>query len=497
MVTDMCIGDVVLIPKLMGSDYESHFKKIFSRKGMTAKESLAFQKKLEDLLENNPDKEGLVDEVCFLKQASSDALNRQLNGKGISWFQVGILSLLLAFFLSFSLTNKVEAAPGEDTAFYAEVLGYFQQLMQWIQVFQGAIATLNGGLEYLIKQSDNNMTALLDLETENYNKVQVAQGTIAEKAMTQMEEQRKAWSMLGNTTGSSVCVGDAAYGGILSLRDDDYEWVDNYNDMVVDNNVSNNARNRASDNGRILAGISEIIDNPDASDSQKELAKQAVSISTKGKRVLPGSEAEISAKTALTLYSGSPAALPKGAHKQLAASEFGSEVLGAIAARLIRRDTAIRSASSEVARSVASKELYDAIYSNAESLTISPSSDTEESVQENKRNVMMGRMIVTYLKTNFSEEAISSNDALQMLTDIRLTPQYSEFIRSSGPVATPLVRDVIHNQIIALQQRSRLIELQEKTLSVLSSLLLEVQDDPARVQALAEQRKNALGGRTQ
>lgn len=495
MNSDKCLLEVKLLPRLLGGRYLRYINMIYSKKGISPKKFSAIRSDLSSLLTTVKAEEEILErEIGIIESLLVDAMRRYSETQTGNLLSKVIFSVLLIAILAVSVNRTVVANTSPQAElWYESALAYVQTFYQWIEVVNGAMQTINGGIQYMIKQADNNASAQFDLLTENYNKSQIARGTIAEKTLSYMEDQRKAWNRLANTSGSSVCIGDSAYGGYMGLRILDYEWADEIGDSEIEKSMLNGSQSLTSDNGKTVAALSATLSSSSASDRDRYLAKRSLSVVPDGNTVPAGGEEEESAKIAIDIYTGTPANLPQGSFKTLSRSEQGREHLGTIGARVARRDTAVKAVASETARTIGDSDIYNMILGNAENMIEAPSKSGDESAQHNERNAMLGRIVVSYLKEHYPDGVMSSNDTLTFMADLRLTSEYSEFIRSSGPAPTPLIRDVIHNQIVAMTQRSRQIELQEKSLAVLSSILLEIQDDPERIRELASQRSAALG----
>jgi hypothetical protein len=494
MISNADVLKLKIIPELLGEKYQNLINLIYSQRGVSPKKFTLIRNQLKDLVVNNNDEETVIKEVEIIELLLANSLQRYSDTKPTSLFIKTALALIVIIFLATSVIKPVVAQTSPQAElWYESALGYVQTFYQWIEVINGAMKTINGGIQYMIKQADNNATAMLDLQAENYNKSQVARGTIAEKTLTYMESQRKAWNRLGNTSGGSVCIGDSAYGGYMGLRILDAEWADEVGMDAQKRELLNGSKSQTSSNGKKVAQLSGILDSSNSTVDEKNLAKRSLTVIPDGKTIVKGSKEEASAKTAIELFTGTPPTLGKGSFKALAKSEMGKEYLGGSVTRHVRRDTAVKSVVAETARNVGDSDTYDMVLSNAEAMLEPPEKTGDEPSQYNERNAMLARSVVNYMKGNFPDGVMSSNDTLKFMTDLRMSSEYSEFIRSSGPVPTPLIRDVIHNQIVGMAQRARQIEIQERSLSILSSILLEIQDDPERVRELASQRRRALG----
>jgi hypothetical protein len=413
-----------------------------------------------------------------------------------------VIAVLFISIISFFVMNMprvlANANPAEDKAFYMEMLSYMKTAAEWASVVGDGITAINTNLNAVSDVMSNGLNSLFDMENEKYNNLQVTTGTGLEAVKSTIERFAMLGNELANGPGSSACVADAFDGGLAAIL-----WgrttITNGDSITTSGAFNgfdngNPALNSVSSGNDVLEDIKKI------KEGDNSLADSFNGSPIQGGFVTGSKEEEIRDKQ----YNRTiiqPSKIVAGNHDKFE-NVTGKEFTSDITARNLRRSSASGAILWLKEGERADPGVYTLLEKTLKDIQTDTTSDSSPDDYTSQQATVFNTRLAAFAKEGERQlklekfggdnKAMSLYEMMDYRVSTKSSSAYSEFVRSSGPSPTPLLREVIDNQIIMMMFAGEQLKLERLKLKVLAATLLDQQDDPRTVSDLQKLRSRAL-----
>jgi hypothetical protein len=405
---------------------------------------------------------------------------------------------VIAFFVMNMPRVLANANPAEDKAFYMEMLGYMKTAAEWASVVSSGIEAINKNLGAVSDVMNNGLNSLFDMENEKYNNLQVTTGTGLEAVKSTIERYANLGNELANGPGSSACVADAFDGGLAALL---WGRTNITNGETKDNSSAfNGFDNGDPDQNAVDSGESVLEDINNIKEGDESL-KDSFNGSPIQGGFVTGSKDEENRDKQYNRIIIQPSKLVGGNHAKLE-NIRGKEYTSDMTARNLRRSSASGAILFLKEGERAKPEVYKLLEKTLTDIQTDTTGNTPPEDYTNTQATVFNTRLAAFAEKG--EELLKSDEyggdnkamSLYEMMDYRVAHKsssaYAEFVRSSGPSPTPLLREVIDNQVVMMMFAGEQLKLDRLRLQVLAATLLDQQDNPQTVSDLQIIRQRAI-----
>lgn len=389
-------------------------------------------------------------EAAF-KMLDESAIRRaRLSNSSNSYVKKMIAAIVLILVISFSFSSPLMAntSPAAEK-WYVTATAYVKSALEWMNTIQQGFQTLTKGIEYMTKVMDNQLGAMFDLQTEQYNKEMSARGTATESILTQMENQQKAWARLSSRPGSNVCVDGALYGGWLGLRQEMGKTT------IDDSDEAPVQIPEVTETGPVVAPLNVVAD---IEITKARLRNRTATNNIKQRNAL----LRVSALADAT----------EAANDAIQWNHDSSRLQSDIKAGANGR-----AAGPDLSR-LLTKRLNDVLED--------PSPTGGKAAVSDNRLKVLASSSLELMKQQGWDESMSVDDYFEFLVMRYMTPGYGEFLNSGGPGVEPLLREIVGTNVSVLQLLLENLKVNKKMLEIEARNVMAESVLPDRQKAVRE-----------
>lgn len=353
----------------------------------------------------------------------------------------------------------------------------------FIKELKGIVDLMNG-LNTINQAFVNGISGLLQFEAEQDAKKIATHVTVGERISDSIKESLQVQNEIGSKAQAGTCSVDSLAAVEKTLKESVKKEVEFQEEEAINEGLTGEKgsgkklaekiiENIVVDGGGALSSTS-VFDRPAAS-TQEAIEKQLLSVRN------------------ITIE---PDNLIGGDLTKIAMTPAGRKYIAAKTKRIARRSVATNVVNKQAASnrtSAKSLEFLKKRFSEVGVLPAASGSSEAESLQSDGKMVAYAEALNKDLKKLVGDKGgVSLEDTIRFQVDAKNIASYFEFIRSTGFVSAPLLREMIDHSSLSLKLQHYAYEEQKKTNALLSILLLEKMDDPQSVENLNAMYKEVI-----
>ncbi len=385
---------------------------------------------------------------------------------------------------SYALMARFEAWVAQYTV---DAKSRYAQIIETINNIQGLFNALNAVNNAIIGGFDS----LLSFTNENKQKDLVANMTAADQQMRLAQQNERIKAQQGSKAASGACVNDAS-----SIVDEKLKTtVSEAGKVVSDKRVGAKISDRDGDKGVEVNAIDRTAELAVDVSRANVAAFNAGSLSAAP--IKTGDEDLKNAQKAFSKVVAEPVDVIYGDLSRVASTASGKAYVATAATRIARRSVAEASLARITQSNVRDPNAFAYLEKNLKNLIrdtppsmYNQDGEPVESVIDQRLKGHAEKLLEQLLDMAGSDKGISAVESLDFQVLSKSNSSFYEFVRSSGFSPSPLIREVIEQNSIMLKLMLEISKAGRETNAILSTLLMEVQDSPDRVERLNRLKRN-------
>lgn len=437
-------------------------------------------------------------EPASAKAGSKDEINRAMKRREL--IGGGAMAAALVAGIGGMVVSQKAQAFGADPGTAALATRFEAWTAQWVvdakskyaQIIEqiNNIQSLFNALNTVNNAIIGGFDSLLSFTNENKMKDLVANMTAADQQMRMMQQNERIKAQQGSKSASGACVNDSA-----SIVDDKLKAsVVQAGSVVSAKRVEDKIFNRPGDPGVEINHVnrsSEII-----IDMQQ---KNVDAFNAGGLSAAPIKTDDRSLKNSQKSFSklvAEPVDMIYGDLALAADTAQGKAYVAAATTRIARRSMAEAAMARITQSNVRDPNAYAYIHQNLKSLIRdTPPSQYDsagkpvESIIDQRLKGHAEKLIKQLEEMAGQDKGVSATESLEFQVLAKSNTSFYEFVRSSGFSPTPLIREVIEQNSVALKLQLEMYKASKETNALLSTILVELQDSPDRIEKLNQMKR--------